>query len=132
MSIAATYAVTWEKSGKKLMMVTKTSNRNPTALTSTPKRPSDHLAGGRGSPNSRLQSTQPMLKAYVAPIAPEMRPPIELKASPVIMRVTTDCEDGCIRSLPPPRLIKDKTTAIINVAIMALRGRCVPRTTLTF
>jgi len=54
---------TLAKSGKKLITVEKSSNSSATTLIGTAHLPSDHLAGGNGSPYSLRQRTQAMLKA---------------------------------------------------------------------
>jgi hypothetical protein len=54
---------TLAKSGKKLITVENSSNSSATTLTGTAHLPSDHLAGGNGSPYNLRQSTQAMLSA---------------------------------------------------------------------
>ena len=90
------------------------SDTHPARLKSMPQRPREKRAGGSGAPNSRRQSTQPILRAYVRPIAPLTSPAILFQASSLPIRMT------------------EKMTVIDIEAIIALTGSGVPWSTVIF
>ena len=65
---------------------------------------------GRGLPNRRLQSTQPMDTEYEMPPEPDRRPTMLLKAALL------------------PRLRRDRIMVIVSETMMATKGMGVPTT----